>query len=67
MVVFLYGIITLEEQRGFVREDRFRLLDVSCEDRVFGSRQRVANTLGNLPECLANSFDGNLTVLHFDK
>jgi hypothetical protein len=33
----------------------------------FGSRQRVANTLGNLPERLANFFDGNLAVLHFDK
>jgi nucleotide-binding universal stress UspA family protein len=33
----------------------------------FGSRKRVADTLGNLPEHLAASFDGNLAVLHFDQ
>lgn len=33
----------------------------------FGSRKRVADTLGNLPEQLAKSFDGNLAILHFDK
>ncbi len=33
----------------------------------FGSRKRVADTLGNLPEQLAKYFDGNLAVLHFDK
>jgi Kef-type K+ transport system membrane component KefB len=33
----------------------------------FGSRKRVADTLGNLPEQLAASFDGNLAVLHFDE
>ncbi len=33
----------------------------------FGSRQRVADTLGNLPEQLAAAFDGNLAILHFDK
>jgi Kef-type K+ transport system membrane component KefB len=33
----------------------------------FGSRKRVADTLGNLPEQLADSFDGNLAILHFDK
>jgi Kef-type K+ transport system membrane component KefB len=33
----------------------------------FGSRKRVADTLGNLPERLAASFDGNLVILHFDK
>lgn len=33
----------------------------------FGSRKRVADTLGNLPEQLAASFDGNLAILHFDK
>ena len=33
----------------------------------FGSRQRDANTLGNLPEQLAASFDGNLAILHFDQ
>jgi len=33
----------------------------------FGSRKRVADTLGNLPERLTASFDGNLAVLHFDK
>jgi hypothetical protein len=33
----------------------------------FGSRKRVADTLGNLPERLAAAFDGNLAILHFDK
>jgi len=32
-----------------------------------GSRKRVADTLGNLPEQLAASFEGNLAILHFDK
>src|SRR5215216_2061448 len=32
----------------------------------FGSRKRVADTLGNLPEQLAASFDGNVAILHFD-
>jgi Kef-type K+ transport system membrane component KefB/nucleotide-binding universal stress UspA family protein len=33
----------------------------------FGSRKRVADTLGHLPEQIAKTFDGNLAVLHFDK
>jgi hypothetical protein len=33
----------------------------------FGSRKRVADTLGNLPEQLAASFEGNLAILHFDQ
>ena len=33
----------------------------------FGSRKRVADTLGNLPERLAAAFDGNLAILHFDE
>lgn len=33
----------------------------------FGSRKRVADTLGNIPEQIARSFDGNLAILHFDK
>ena len=33
----------------------------------FGSRKRVADTLGNLPERLASAFDGNLAILHFDQ
>ncbi|HSL47216.1 MAG TPA: cation:proton antiporter [Anaerolineales bacterium] len=33
----------------------------------FGSRKRVADTLGSLPERLAAAFDGNLVILHFDK
>jgi nucleotide-binding universal stress UspA family protein len=42
---------------------------VSCFIVVpgFGSRKRVADTLGNLPEQLAASFDGNLAILHFDQ
>jgi len=33
----------------------------------FGSRKRVADTLGSIPEQLAHSFDGNLAILHFDR
>ena len=33
----------------------------------FGSRKRVADMLGVLPEQLAMAFDGNLAILHFDK
>ncbi len=33
----------------------------------FGSRKRVADTLGRIPEQLAHSFDGNLAILHFDR
>jgi nucleotide-binding universal stress UspA family protein len=33
----------------------------------FGSRKRVADTLGNIPEQIARTFDGNLAILHFDK
>jgi hypothetical protein len=33
----------------------------------FGSRKRVADTLGNIPEQVAKSFEGNLAILHFDK
>ena len=33
----------------------------------FGSRKRVQDTLGNIPEQIAKFFDGNLALLHFDK
>jgi len=33
----------------------------------FGSRQRFLANIGNLPERLANSFDGNIILLHFDR
>ena len=33
----------------------------------FGSRKRVQDTLGKLPEQVAEYFDGNLAILHFDK
>ncbi len=33
----------------------------------FGSRKRVQDTLGNIPEQLAKFFEGNLAILHFDK
>lgn len=33
----------------------------------FGSRKRVQDTLGNIPEQIAKFFDGNLVILHFDK
>ncbi len=33
----------------------------------FGSRKRVVDTLGNIPEQIASIFEGNLAILHFDK
>ncbi len=33
----------------------------------FGSRQRFLANIGNLPERLATSFDGNILLLHFDR
>lgn len=33
----------------------------------FGSRKRVVDTLGNIPEQIAKFFEGNLAILHFDK
>ena len=33
----------------------------------FGSRKRVQDPLGNIPEQIAQHFDGNLVILHFDK
>jgi len=33
----------------------------------FGSRQRFLANVGNLPERLAASFDGNILLLHFDR
>ena len=33
----------------------------------FGSRKRFITNLGNLPERLADSFSGNLIILHFDR
>jgi Kef-type K+ transport system membrane component KefB len=33
----------------------------------FGSRKRVQDTLGNIPEQIARHFDGNLAILHFDQ
>ncbi len=33
----------------------------------FGSRKRFLANLGNLPEHLADSFSGNLLILHFDR
>jgi Kef-type K+ transport system membrane component KefB/nucleotide-binding universal stress UspA family protein len=33
----------------------------------FGSRQRFLSSIGNLPEQLAASFNGNLIILHFDR
>jgi len=33
----------------------------------FGSRKRVHDTLGNIPEQIAKFFEGNLAILHFDK
>jgi nucleotide-binding universal stress UspA family protein len=48
-----------------------RLENESVSDFIilpgFGSRKRVADTLGNIPEQIAKVFDGNLAILHFDK
>lgn len=33
----------------------------------FGSRQRFLANIGNLPEKLASSFEGNIILLHFDR
>jgi hypothetical protein len=33
----------------------------------FGSRKRFIANLGNMPEQLAESFTGNLVILHFDR
>lgn len=33
----------------------------------FGSRKRVQDTLGNIPEQIARYFEGNLAILHFDR
>ncbi|HUG34964.1 MAG TPA: cation:proton antiporter [Anaerolineales bacterium] len=34
---------------------------------IFGLRKRVSDMLGNTPEQLAKSFEGNLAILHFAK
>ena len=33
----------------------------------FGSRKRFIANVGNLPERLADTFSGNLVILHFDR
>ena len=61
--------IRVETFQGALKSDRLEQESISSFIVVpgFGSRKRVADTLGNLPEQLAASFDGNLAILHFDK
>ena len=33
----------------------------------YGSRKRFLANIGNLPERIADSFSGNLVILHFDR
>ncbi len=49
--------------KAFNMESRNDLLVVPG----FGSRQRFASILGNLPERLAADFNGNIVILHFDR
>jgi Kef-type K+ transport system membrane component KefB/nucleotide-binding universal stress UspA family protein len=61
--------IELEILKGHLNPEKLEHEAVSSFIVIpgFGSRKRVADTLGNIPEQLAKSFDGNLAVLHFDK
>jgi Kef-type K+ transport system membrane component KefB/nucleotide-binding universal stress UspA family protein len=59
----------VEQMIGSLRVDE---LHKSAESDLlvipgFGSRQRFLANIGNLPERLANSFDGNILLLHFDR
>lgn len=62
-------LIQVEALNGRLKPAQFEHESISSFIVVpgFGSRKRVADTLGNLPEQLAAAFDGNLAILHFDK
>jgi Kef-type K+ transport system membrane component KefB/nucleotide-binding universal stress UspA family protein len=60
---------TVEELKGPLKPTM--LEQASASDLIvvpgFGSRQRFLSSVGDLPERLAASFDGNLLILHFDR
>lgn len=65
-----YGVsVLVKEMVGSLRLND--LLVKADRDLVvipgFGSRKRFMANLGNLPERLADSFSGNLVILHFDR
>ena len=61
--------VELEVLKGHLKPDILEYDSVSSFIVLpgFGSRKRVADTLGHLPEQLAKTFDGNMAILHFDK
>lgn len=61
--------IEVETLKDQLKPARFEQESISSFIVVpgFGSRKRVEDTLGNLPERLAAAFDGNMAILHFDK
>jgi Kef-type K+ transport system membrane component KefB len=61
--------VTLELMKDQYRSSAFEREDIGSFMVVpgFGSRKRVADTLGSLPERLARDFGGNLAILHFDR
>ena len=61
--------ITVQEMVGALR---LKDLEKNVESDLlvipgFGSRKHFIASLGNLPERLADSFSGNLIILHFDR
>ncbi|MBI5352469.1 MAG: cation:proton antiporter [Chloroflexi bacterium] len=61
--------IELEALKGHLKPEKLEHEAISSFIVLpgFGSRKRVADTLGQMPEHLAKSFDGNLAILHFDE
>ena len=61
--------VTIEPLKDHNKSDLFEQEDIGSFMVVpgFGSRKRVADTLGSFPERLARHFDGNLAILHFDQ
>lgn len=61
--------IQLKEMVGILRP--LELETKAASDLIvipgYGSRKRFIMNLGNLPERLADSFSGNLIILHFDR
>jgi hypothetical protein len=62
-------IATLEQLKGQLQSRRLEEANISDLFVVpgFGSRQRFASNVGHLPERIAEAFDGNLLILHFDR
>ena len=74
MEALLSGIDTDQAVTMLPVQDGLRVADIQRDNHGdlivipgFGSRKRVLATLGNFPERLAASFNGNLLILHFDK